>query len=192
MRQGIRAFLIEVGAVYILGSIIFLGLVFFRIIDISPFLATKSLVVDPLSQKTYKPPVEAPNASNSAQSATIISDLVQRYKRILSDSAVTLVTEHTIYEGKISEIDTKGGLEKRLNLQYVLMLKIKGKGSIINQVYFSQPDMAQIKIVQETAGQETPLNISSFKVGDSVILNLTIDQLKSTYDNILSGKLTKL
>lgn len=192
MRQGIRAFLIEVGAVYILGSIIFLGLVFFRIIDISPFLAPKSLVVDSLPQKTYKPSVETPNASNSAQSATIISDLVQRYNRILRDSAVTLVTEHTIYEGKISEIDTKGGLEKRLNLQYVLMLKIKGKGSIINQVYFSQPDMAQIKIVQETAGQETPLNISSFKVGDSVILNLTIDQLKSTYNNILSGKLTKL
>lgn len=130
--------------------------------------------------------------SNATQSAESSSDLVQRYNEVVKNSAVTLATSHTVYEGKISEIDTKGGLEERLNLQYVLMLKIKGKGTTVSQIYFSQQDMGHVTILQKKGEQETPLAISSFKVGDSVILDFTTDALKPTYDNIINGKLTKL
>ena len=130
--------------------------------------------------------------SSGTQSAELSSDLVQRYNEVVKNSAVTLATSHTVYEGKISEIDTRGGFEERLNLQYALMLKIEGKGTIVSQIYFSQQDMGHLTILQKTGEQETPLAISSFKVGDPVILDFTTDALRSNYDNMISGKLTKL
>ncbi len=136
--------------------------------------------------------VVTPTPATGTQSAELSSDLVQRYNDVVKNSAVTLATSHTIYEGEISEIDTKGGFEERLNLQYVLMVKIKGKGTIVSQIYFSQQDMGHLTILQKEGEQETPLDVSSFKVGDSVILDLTINILKPNYDNIISGKLTKL
>lgn len=186
--EAFKAIILEILAILI-SLILILGLlIYFKVINIQSFFPFQK---EPFLQQSTPASIDV-NPTNKAQTPNPSTDIFQRFFQVASNSAVTLATARVVYEGKIIELDNKGGFNQRINMDYAVMLKIKGMGEIINQVFLSNVDLQKISIVKKTGSTETPINISNLNVGDSIILDSTTDITRPVYSSIVEGKLTKL
>jgi len=189
-KNGFKAFLLEAGIIAVLVVILLFVLNYFKIVNLASFFPNQFSPA--AKQATKVNNISITPAQIKANSPVINSDIIQRYQEVTTNSALITSTQHVVYEGKISELDTSGSFNKRLNIKYQVAFGIKGKGEIVSTVFLSKEDLQKIKIVQKSGDQEIPIDISNFKAGDSIILDYTTNQLSSIYDNIISGKITKL
>lgn len=189
-KNGLKTFLIEAGIIMVLVVILLFVLNYFKIVNLASFFPNQFFPT--AKQETKVSNISITPAQIKANNPIINSDIIQRYQEVTTNSALITSTQRVVYEGKISELDASGSFNKRLNMKYQVVFGIRGKGEIVNVVFLSKEDLQKIKIVRKSGDQESPTTLSSLKVGDSIILDYTINQLSPIYDNIISGKLTKL
>ena len=145
----------------------------------------KSSMSDKVRYVTPRPftPVEVSNGKY---------DPIKSYRLVSTNSAAVKAILHSVHKGVISFIDTSGGYNPELSIHYILLLFIKGKGDIESDFYFSKEDMAKVKIVELKGNREVPISMNDLKLGDSIYLELIEDRVKPTYNNVESGKITRL
>lgn len=104
-----------------------------------------------------------------------------RYLQVLPADILSSSILTNVYQGEISEIDTKEGVLPP-GFQYQLKLTLKNNDSSASPFYFNQNNLKRIK--------GTP--ISSLKVGDQIKLEEKIDLTQDFSDNRKEIIITKI
>jgi len=121
--------------------------------------------------------------TTSPESQAIGTDTINnlsRYKKsILSSSIVS-----NKHEGKIVLIDDKGGFLKTEQFKYSLEIKIESNLNEFNSFFYSEKEIQQIKVFSLKNEQKEPIDISKLKIGDSIIIEESLNLLKEPIDNL--------
>lgn len=170
----VLALIIPVILVVIIGAEVYY---LFMYKSIPSFQTRQSLPISPTSM---------PKKTKGDLLNEIRSEYFHRTRLYATNSALISATRTERYEGKIIEIDTRGGVDENLdNFEYSVKLRIKGKGEIPNQLLFNKTDLASIKVVDKDNDRENPIKFADLKVGDNIILNSTLDLTKDINNNIV-------
>lgn len=89
------------------------------------------------------------------------------------------------YQGIITKISTDGGVIAKLNYKYDISITLKDKNNNKVPIYFNTKEIDSANIIERKEGRDTPIKFNDIKEGESVNIQMTIDETKDLYNNIL-------
>lgn len=188
VQSFLQGAIIEILIVLVGLSIIILILNYFNIIPISQnfpnyfgFLPHEAIII---KKETVSVPSPTPNMSSpSVKLRKELESVKNRAKNTALKSSI-LTNE---FEGKITEIDTHGGINN--NLKYEVKLKIQNDKGKITGWFFNKEDLNLIKIVEKRNDKEFSFDFNNLKVGDTIIITIVNDLLR---EDVIEIKISKV
>ncbi|OGK19934.1 hypothetical protein A3C23_04510 [Candidatus Roizmanbacteria bacterium RIFCSPHIGHO2_02_FULL_37_13b] len=170
--SNINKILIAVNAVVII-TVIFLG----------------GLYIKKRQQTQFVPQlVLSPTPSESASSQALDNQVIDSLKK-LKKGILTRSTLINTYDGKVVEVNTKGGrLPWANDFQYKFALKIVNEKGESNTFYYNETEMKTKVAMVDKLGK--PIKPEEIKTNDAVMIEESMDLKKDWNNNLINLKIS--
>lgn len=150
-----------------------------------------ALFLGMIVKKMYSPNLQAPQPSPSQCFETIR----QKTLNLLNNSSIVSSTLTYNYKGEIVEIErAKGIATEHSNIEYDVILRIKGKGEVTNEFFLNDDLLSHIKIIDVSNGKKTQIKFNQLKVSDKINMRMiwVYNPSAKGYNKLQEGEITKL
>lgn len=193
-KSGLKALLMEVGVIVVLIVTLLLVLVYFNIINLDSFFPSqKEQPAKTITQTISPVPTETLVTSKSRSFKKITP--IQSLK---TSNAIHFSKNTTEYEGKIIEIDLKGGktfnVKTGTDVEYKALIKFNaGDNNIVLTTFFSEAGLPKIDVFsRDRADKLIPIGLSDLKVNDRIIINLENSNTDEYPNDLIKATITKV
>lgn len=161
-------------------KIVFFVLLFITVGELFYFFVYQRPTAKNLVKKISIPPAPTKTVSDSQAVGTDTINNLSRYKKSIISSSIA----NNKYEGKIVLVDNKGGFLKTEQFKYSLEIKIESDLNESNSFFYNEKEVQQIRVFSLKSGQKEPLDINKLKVGDSIIIEESLNLLEEPINNL--------
>ncbi len=176
-------------------KLVFVILIIITVVQVGTYIYyQKNSIYNPsLTTNTQRSVTIVPNTKTNVNNnlKQALNDKALRSLYYLKKGTLQQSTANVILQGKITEINTKGGTIENYG-KFTLGINIIGDSNDTQDFVYYDTDMAKIKFYRMDGSKNIPIKVNELKINDIIRINETYDMTKDTTEYLIESTITKI